>query len=76
MAKAVNFVTEDLVLAIEAKVFFAQSFILSRKTPQVQQSPFAKGGNESESQQERNEGQAQPGARFLQMGHGLDIIEI
>ncbi len=65
MAKAVNFVTEDLVLAMEPKVFFAQSFILFRKTPKVKQTPFAKGGNEGEPQQERNEGQAQPGARFL-----------
>ncbi len=68
MAKAVNFVTEDLVLTMEAKVFFAQSFILFRKTPKMKQSPFAKGGNEGEPQQERNEGQDQPGVRFLQRG--------
>ena len=69
MVKAVNFIPEDLVLAMETKVFFAQPFILSRQTPQVKQSPFTKGGNEGEPQQERNEGQAQPGARFLHKGH-------
>ncbi len=70
MAKVVNFIMEDFVLAVEAKVFFAQPFILSRQTPQVKHSPFAKGGNEGEPQQENNEGQAQPGARFLHGGHG------
>lgn len=69
MVKAVNFIPEDLVFAMETKVFFAQPFILSRQTPQVKQSPFTKGGNEGEPQQERNEGQAQPGARFLHKGH-------
>ena len=71
MAKVVDFVTEDPVLAVEAKVFFAQPFILSRQTPQVKHSSFAKGGKEGKPQQERDEGQAQPGTRFLQGGHGL-----
>ena len=65
MAKVVDFVTEDLVLAVEAKIFFAQPFILSQQTPQMKHSSFAKGGKEGKPQQERNEGQAQPGARFL-----------
>jgi hypothetical protein len=70
MEKAVDFITEDLVLAMEAKVFFAQPFILSGQTPQVKHSSFAQDGKEGNPQQERNEGQAQPGARFLQGGHG------
>lgn len=69
MAEVVDFVTEDLVLAVEAKVFFAQPFTLSRQTPQMKHSSFAQGGKEGKPQQERNEGQAQPGARFLQGGH-------
>ena len=70
MAQTVDFITEDFILTMDAKVFFAQSFILLRKTPQVKQAPFAKGGKKSEPQKEYKEGKAQPEARFVLRGHG------
>jgi hypothetical protein len=50
MAKVVDFVTEDLVLAVEAKVFFAQPLILSGQTPQVKHSSFAQYSKEGKPQ--------------------------
>ncbi len=65
MVQTVDFVTEDLILTMDAEVFFAQSFILFRKTPQVKQAPFAKGGKKSKPQKESKEGKAQPGTIFF-----------